>query len=100
MAGIARARSDAGKPLTWIEIGAVAGPSADIPSAALRAIRLQIVGSGQGSVPSRDILAEMPALVHEITGGTFDIDVRAVPLAEVEKAWNDTASEQRIVITP
>lgn len=100
MAGIAGTRSDPGKPLTWIEIGSVAGPSADIPSAALRAVRLQIVGSGQGSVPTRDILAEMPALIHEITSGTFDIDVKAVPLAEVEKAWNDTAGGRRIVITP
>ena len=32
---------------------------AAIPSAALRAARLQIVGSGQGSVPTRDILAEL-----------------------------------------
>lgn len=100
MAGVARRRSDAGKPLTWIEIGSVTGPTADIPSAALRAIRLQIVGSGQGSVPTRDILAELPALVHEIASGTFDIDARPVPLAEVETAWTDTASERRIVITP
>jgi len=100
MAGIARHRSDPGKPLTWIEIGSVAGPSAEIPSAALRAAGLQIVGSGQGSVPTRDILAEIPALVDEITRGTFHIDARTVPLADVETAWNDTATDQRIVITP
>jgi NADPH:quinone reductase-like Zn-dependent oxidoreductase len=100
MAGIASNRSDPGKPLTWIEIGSVAGASAEIPSAALRAVRLQIVGSGQGSVPTRDILAEIPALASEITGGTFHIDARAVPLADVETAWNDTSTDQRIVITP
>jgi NADPH:quinone reductase-like Zn-dependent oxidoreductase len=100
MAGIASNRSDPGKPLTWIEIGSVAGPSAQIPSAALRAVRLQIVGSGQGSVPTRDILAEIPSLAGEITGGTFHIDARAVPLADVETAWNDTSADQRIVITP
>ncbi len=100
MASIAGKRSDAGKPLTWIEIGSVAGASADIPSAALRAVRLHIVGSGQGSVPTRDILAELPILISEITGGTFDIDARAVPLAEVEAAWNATVTDQRIVITP
>lgn len=97
---IARNRSDPGKLLTWIEIGSVAGASAEIPSAALRAIRLQIVGSGQGSVPTRDILAELRTLAGEITGGTFKLDTRAVPLADVEAAWNDTASDQRIVITP
>jgi NADPH:quinone reductase-like Zn-dependent oxidoreductase len=100
MAGVASNRSDPGKPLTWIEIGSVAGPSAQIPSAALRAVRLQIVGSGQGSVPTRDILAEIPSLASEITAGTFHIDARAVPLADVETAWNDTSTDQRIVITP
>jgi NADPH:quinone reductase-like Zn-dependent oxidoreductase len=100
MAGIAGRRSDPGKPLTWIEIGSVVGASAEIPSAALRAVRLQIVGSGQGSVPTRDILAEIPALVDEITSGTFHIDARVVPLADIETAWNDTSTDQRIVVTP
>jgi NADPH:quinone reductase-like Zn-dependent oxidoreductase len=100
MAGIAGSRSDPGIPLTWIEIGSVAGALAEIPSAALRAVRLQIVGSGQGSVPTRDILTEIAVLVDEIASGTFHIDARAVPLADVETAWTDTATDQRIVITP
>jgi NADPH:quinone reductase-like Zn-dependent oxidoreductase len=100
MAGIGTHRSDRAKPLTWIEIGSVAGASAEIFSAALRAVRLQIVGSGQGSVPTRDILAELPAIATEISNGGFELDARAVPLADVEAAWNDTDSGQRIVITP
>ena len=90
MAAVVTNRTDRGQPLTWIEIGSVAGPTAAIPSAALRAARLQIVGSGQGSVPTRDILAELPALAAEITGGTFQVDARTVPLADVEAAWKDT----------
>jgi NADPH:quinone reductase-like Zn-dependent oxidoreductase len=43
-------RADRGRLLTWIQIGSIAGSTAAIPSAALRAARLQIVGSGQGSV--------------------------------------------------
>ena len=93
-------RADRDKPLTWIQIGSVAGPTAAVPSAALRAARLQIVGSGQGSVPTRDIVAELPGLAAEITGGTFQIDARPVPLADVEAAWKDSNSPERIVITP
>ena len=89
-----------GKPLTWIEIGSVAGGTAAIPSAALRAARLQIVGSGQGSVPTRDILAELPAIAGEITRGAFRIDARTVPLAAVEAAWTETETAQRIVFAP
>jgi hypothetical protein len=63
-------------------------------------VRLQIVGSGQGSVPTPAIPAEIPAFVDEITSGTFHLDARTIPLADVETAWNDTATDQRIVITP
>jgi len=100
MIAVVTGRADRGRPLTWVEIGSVAGPVAAIPSAALRAARLQIVGSGQGSVPTRDILAELPGLAAAITGGSFQLDARPVPLADVETAWKDTGSDQRIVITP
>ena len=101
MIAVVTDRADRGQPLTWIEIGSVAGPTAPIPSAALRAARLQIVGSGQGSVSSREILAELPALAEQITSGTFDIDARPVPLRDVEQAWADAArTTQRIVMTP
>ena len=100
MTAVVTDRADRARPLTWIEIGSIAGPVAAIPSAALRAARLQIVGSGQGSVPTRDILAELPGLAAEITSGSFRIDARPVPLADVETAWKDTGSDQRIVITP
>jgi NADPH:quinone reductase-like Zn-dependent oxidoreductase len=101
MTAVVTGRADRGKPLTWIEIGSVAGPTAPIPSAALRAAHLRIVGSGQGSVTTREILAELPALAQEITNGTFDIDARPTPLADVEQAWADAArTTQRIVLTP
>ncbi|HVQ93939.1 MAG TPA: zinc-binding alcohol dehydrogenase family protein [Mycobacteriales bacterium] len=101
MLAIVTGRADRARPLTWIEIGSVAGPTAAIPSAALRAARLQIVGSGQGSVSTRDILAELPALAEQITNGSFVIDAQPMPLADVEQAWVDSAdTNQRIVLVP
>jgi NADPH:quinone reductase-like Zn-dependent oxidoreductase len=100
MRALVTARPDRGAPLTWLQIGSVAGATSPIPSAALRAARLQIVGSGQGSVPTSDILAELPSLASAITAGTFRIDARAVPLRDVANAWADTDSDGRIVITP
>ncbi len=101
MTAVVTGRADRGKPLTWIEIGSVAGPAAAIPSAALRAARLQIVGSGQGSVGTGEILAELPGLAQAITGGTFNADARPVPLADAEQAWADAArTSQRIVLIP
>jgi NADPH:quinone reductase-like Zn-dependent oxidoreductase len=92
-------RADRGRPLTWIQIGSVAGATAPIPSGALRAARLQIIGSGQGSVDTRDILAELPDLARELAGLAVDAWPRA--LADVEDAWADAAgTTRRIVLTP
>lgn len=101
MAALVTDRADRAKPLTWIQIGSIAGATAAIPSAALRASRTQIIGSGQGSVDTRDILAELPAIAQAITDQTFTIDARPLPLSDIERAWADAAhSRRRIVITP
>jgi NADPH:quinone reductase-like Zn-dependent oxidoreductase len=101
MTAVVTGRADRGEPVTWIEIGSAAGPTAPIPSAALRAARLQLVGSGQGAVTTGEILAELPALAQEITNGTLGIGARPTPLAGVEQAWADAArTPQRIVLTP
>jgi NADPH:quinone reductase-like Zn-dependent oxidoreductase len=101
MIAVVTDRADRSRPLSWIEIGSIAGPTAPIPSAALRAARLQILGSGQGSVSTGDILAELPALAQQITSGTFDINARPTSLTDVEQAWAEAPqSAQRIVITP
>ena len=100
MRAIIPRRVDDGQELSWIQIGSVAGLESPIPSAALRATRLQLVGSGQGSVEAGDIRDEVAALAKEIVKGTFALETRAVPLAEVEGAWADTSSPERIVIVP
>lgn len=101
MVAIVMNRTDESKLLTWIEVGSMAGLTAEIPSAALRAARLQLVGSGQGSVATRDILSELGELAAELAKGTFRIDVRPVPLAEVTSAWlTHDSGDSRVVLVP
>jgi NADPH:quinone reductase-like Zn-dependent oxidoreductase len=101
MTAIGTERADRGKPLSWIQVGSVAGPAAGIPSAALRAANLRILGSGQGSVSAADILAELPELAGRISDGTLTVDAIAVALCAVEKAWSETAAPgQRVVLCP
>jgi NADPH:quinone reductase-like Zn-dependent oxidoreductase len=92
-------RSDDRQALDWIQIGSVAGPAAAIPSAALRAANLRILGSGQGSVSTKDIVGELPALAAAISAGTFTINASSVPLSDVEATWNAPAADARIVFT-
>jgi NADPH:quinone reductase-like Zn-dependent oxidoreductase len=101
MPAVIRGRADASRPLTWIEIGSMAGLEIVLPSAWLRSAPLQIVGSGQGSVSTRDIVTELPALAAEISSGAYTIDAISTPLSDVQTAWNmPTAPGQRIVFIP
>ncbi len=94
-------RVDDQQQLTWVQIGSVAGPECAVPSAALRATRLQIVGSGQGSVATRDIVAELGELARAVHDHTFDLPVRVVALRDVEQAWTATeADPERVVLVP
>ncbi len=97
---IVPARHDDGQRLTWVEIGSVAGPESPIPSAALRAVNLHLVGSGQGSVDPRDIKDELRAIAKRLGAGDFAIGTRAVPLAEVESIWNEPTGGERVVLIP
>ena len=99
MTPLLTARADRSAPLTWIQIGSMAGATAPIPSAALRSARLQIVGSGIGSVPARDFVEELPVLAAAVAEGAIDVRARAVPLAQVSEVWS-VATDDRIVFVP
>ena len=69
-------------------------------SAIAAAANLQLLGSGQGSLTTAGIVAELPELADQITARTFVVDPVPTPLSDVESAWNaPTAPGQRIVFT-
>jgi NADPH:quinone reductase-like Zn-dependent oxidoreductase len=87
MMALLRARTDRSRAIDWIQIGAMAGPTIELPSVALRSANLRIQGLGQGSMSLQAYLAELPSLVDEISAGALDVKVRAVPLSDVEAIW-------------
>ena len=94
-------REDRAKPLTWLQIGATAGPTIELQSAWLRAARVEILGSGQGSVPTQAFVEELSALAAEVSAGTFEVNAVPTPLSRVEAAWlAPTAPGERIVFMP
>jgi NADPH:quinone reductase-like Zn-dependent oxidoreductase len=98
---LVKSRTECSKPLWWVQIGSMAGTTIALPSAALRAANLQILGSGQGSLTTAAIVAELPELAAQITAGAFRIDPAPTPLSDVESAWNQPiAPGRRIVFTP
>jgi NADPH:quinone reductase-like Zn-dependent oxidoreductase len=101
MVALLTARSDRGRALDWIQIGAVAGPTIELAAVALRSANLRLQGSGQGAVPAETYRTELPALAREITAGTIAVKAAAMPLAEVEEAWSRTeVPGERTVLVP
>jgi NADPH:quinone reductase-like Zn-dependent oxidoreductase len=101
MMAILKARSDRSHALDWIQIGAMAGPTLELPSVALRSANLRIQGNGQGAVSTRGYLAELPALIDEINAGALRITPRQVALRDVESAWTGPdAAGERIIFVP
>ncbi len=101
MLAMLEARSDRSRSMNWIQIGAMAGPTIELPSAVLRSANLRIQGNGQGAVSTEGYLAELPSLIDEIDAGSIVVDVRSAPLADVEATWSaPEVPGLRIVFTP
>ena len=80
-----------------VEVGTSAGPNITLPGAVLRSIDLHLLGSGFGSAAMDKILAAIPELFRLAAEGKLTIAVEALPLAEVESAWNRGEKGRRIV---
>jgi NADPH:quinone reductase-like Zn-dependent oxidoreductase len=90
-----------GPDIKYIQIGALAGLDAAVPSALLRGTKITISGSGAGSVPGTEIKAKIPAYIKLIADGSVDVPFRTFPLSQADSAWTTSASSgPRVVLVP
>jgi NADPH:quinone reductase-like Zn-dependent oxidoreductase len=95
------ARSDRSRQLNWIQIGAIAGPTIELPSVALRSANFRLQGNGQGAVSPAAYMAELPSLVEQIRAGTIGLQPRTRALGEIETAWGagpDRPGERTVLV--
>lgn len=84
-----------------IQVGESAGPTISLPAATLRSSGLEIVGAGTGSLPSREVMADIyRQLMARVACGELRIDTEQVPLADVEDAWRRDQRDRRLVFVP
>jgi NADPH:quinone reductase-like Zn-dependent oxidoreductase len=87
--------------ISYVQIGALAGAGAAVPSALLRSRKITISGSGAGSVSAADIKALIPRYIELIADGSVQVPFRTFPLSEVTAAWTAAAdSGPRVVLVP
>jgi NADPH:quinone reductase-like Zn-dependent oxidoreductase len=87
-----------GAPLRFVQIGAMTGPSITLPSAVLRLSAIELMGSGIGSVSRESFSNAVAGLMQAAAPAGFKIATRSAPLSQVETAWSQTDSTQRIVL--
>ncbi|WP_323123506.1 quinone oxidoreductase family protein [Burkholderia alba] len=90
----------AGRPIRYVQIGAIGGADISLPGAALRSSALQLMGSGIGSVPFPRLLKSVQGVLEAASPAGFEIAVQAAPLADVTRAWGAGGSDSRVVLLP
>lgn len=101
LAAIADARVDPARPLRWLHVGDMAGPSAVLGGSALRRLNVAISGSGQGAVSSSNLRLAQSELLRTLPESGFRIGTQVAHLADVEDVWmRDTPPGSRIVFVP
>jgi NADPH:quinone reductase-like Zn-dependent oxidoreductase len=101
MMALLTTRSDRSRQLNWIQIGAIAGPTIELPSVALRSANLRLQGNGQGAVSPAAYLAQLPSLVDQIKAGAIGLKPNLRALSDVEEAWANTDRPgERTVLVP
>ncbi|HUC22479.1 MAG TPA: zinc-binding alcohol dehydrogenase family protein [Streptosporangiaceae bacterium] len=87
--------------IAYVQIGALAGGEAAVPSALLRSRRIRISGSGAGSASIDTIMAELPGYIEMIANGSVEVPVRVFALSAVSQAWAAAGSGgERVVVVP
>jgi NADPH:quinone reductase-like Zn-dependent oxidoreductase len=96
---IAKAVDDA-RPVRFVQVGSSSGGDITLPGAALRSSAIMLMGSGIKSVPLPDLLAAVGHVFAAAAPANLQIATRAVPLSDVQRAWNDSVTKERIVVVP
>jgi NADPH:quinone reductase-like Zn-dependent oxidoreductase len=99
MIAAARAAPE-GIPIRYVQIGSMSATNIALPSAVLRSSALQLMGSGIGSIPLPKLLKAIQAVLEAAPSAGFKVAAKAVPLAQVSRAWAATDLRSRIVLRP
>jgi NADPH2:quinone reductase len=87
--------------IRFVQVGSTAGGHVSLSADLLRSSGLEIVGFGTGNAPPA---AELGRLLGQVMGlvasGGLRIDVRRVPLAQVQEVWNLDQKGTRTVLIP
>jgi NADPH:quinone reductase-like Zn-dependent oxidoreductase len=86
--------------IRYVQIGAISGDTISLPGSLLRSSGVELMGSGLGSLSAAAIVEALTVMFDAARSATFKIEAEAVPLADVEAAWDRALpSGRRMVFT-
>jgi NADPH2:quinone reductase len=87
-----------GRETRLVQAGESAGPTISLPAAVLRSTALTILGTA--GIPGPDVLADaLRRVMAHAASGELHVDTTALPLSDVESAWERNQPGRRTVIT-
>ena len=87
------------EPIRYVIAGGAAGPVRAVPTSVLGSTSILIMGSGIGAVRPADIVRSAGQALQIVTAAKLEIDVREVPLTDVEQVWTADHGRDRVVFT-
>lgn len=85
-AGLGHDRA-AGRRLTHVQVGTMAGASAALPGSALRSADLALLGSAPGAYSQQELFAQIPALLQRMATDQLSVPHTLFPLSELDAGW-------------
>ncbi|KAM0551753.1 hypothetical protein ACHAPJ_008321 [Fusarium lateritium] len=88
---------NAKNPLTWINIGSLAGDGGEISAMGLRKRDVTLRGSGPGSWNPAEMGAETPGMLGVLKGQSQE-GLKKYKIDDIEKAWNDKGRDRVVFV--
>jgi NADPH:quinone reductase-like Zn-dependent oxidoreductase len=87
-----------GRAIRFVQVGSAGGEDITLPGAVLRGSAIQLMGSGIGSVSLDGLVATVRKLFAATAPAGFMIDTTAVPLSQVDEAWNAAGATRTVLV--
>jgi NADPH:quinone reductase-like Zn-dependent oxidoreductase len=84
--------------IAYVQIGTLGGPDASVPADLLRSRRMQITGSGVGSVSAQRLLTEIPRVIDAIAEGALHAPYTAYPIGRADEAWAHSGPTRAVIV--
>lgn len=87
-------------PVRFVQVGSISGEEIALPAGLLRSSRIELLGSGIGSLSLDQLVSAAGAMFAAARSAGLALDYRAVPLADVAEEWNCGDGERIVFTTP